>query len=580
MFLRKTLASCAPLLRAVSLGVLLIATDAHGQTMGAGANITASDGVLEAGGIKTGTFAERCLALASDPQVSAVGVVTAQLVPAGPVSSSVRAPLRNPTLQASNLPEHCLITGSFERRLGAGNKPYAIGFELRIPSTWNERLLFQGGGAFKGIVESALGVPAIYGSSSSLGLTRGFAVVTSDSGHAGAPSDASFTEDQLARVNYAYASIGKVIRIAKVLIVKFSGAPPERTYFSGCSNGGREAMEAALRFPEEFDGVIAANPAHDFGKDALLTWHSASTLAKIAPKAADGAYQPWLALTQEDWAILSKGIVEQCDAADGLKDGLIFNQKACHFSPHSLLCRPGKTGGCLSRTKVDAVDAAFRGPRSAAGSELTPSWTYDAGIGSTDWLAGQLGYIDASGKLVGYGIYNQLPNAVLTKLFRYPAVAPTQVIVEPPEDTISAMEVMQGLINTTQTQFSTFGARGGKLLFIHGWSDPSLAPAGFVRWFDKLRDDTRLAGKSADEFARLFLVPGMTHCGGGRSLDDFDALEALIEWVERSNSPESLVATGKAFPGVSRPICAYPRFARYNGKGDPALAGSFTCQPE
>ena len=565
--------------RSIWASLLLLGAAPVGAALTQPSRTTEMPAELGAGGLP-GRCDARLLRAAAD----GLQLERAEVIAAGSAWLSVRTPfkdlstrttLKNPALLDTMLPEHCLIAGAFESRTGAGGKPYAIGFELRVPLNWNGRLLFQGGGAYKGMVDPAIGLAVSSGSSADFALADGFAVVTSDSGHAG--TDIAFTQDQLARLNYAYASIGKVIRLAKLLVREVAEKAPDHSYFAGCSNGGREAMEAALRFPEEFDGVISANPATDFSGASLSKWHAINAYAQIAPKAADGSTQPWLALTRADWSTLSNGIVAQCDAADGLKDGLIFNHATCHFSPQSLQCRPGQTATCLAPAKVTAVTEAFRGPRSATGREVAYPWTYDASVDMPEWLDGQAGYVDASGKIVGRD--NRLPSTTLTTLYRYPPVTPQTVLAERPEDTRAAMHEMEGLLNATQTQLSSFSAKGGKLLLIHGWSDSRLPPEGLVRWYQRLGADMQATGGgSADSFARLFLVPGMTHCGGGRSLDDFDALKVLVDWTENGRAPESFPARGKSFPGLSRPICAYPRFAHYDGKGDPASASSFVCK--
>jgi hypothetical protein len=134
------------------------------------------------------------------------------------------------------------------------------------------------------------------------------------------------------------------------------------------------------------------------------------------------------------------------------------------------------------------------------------------------------------------------------------------------------------MVDATSTQYSSFTARGGKLLMVHGWSDPALSPVGFVRWYEQLQRDTWAAeNRPAEDFARLFMIPGMTHCGGGNALDDFDALTALTRWVENGEAPDRLIAGGSTFPGLKRPLCTYPKFARYNGSGDKNSAYSFVC---
>jgi pimeloyl-ACP methyl ester carboxylesterase len=522
-------------------------------------------------------FRTSCENLAAQADVKDLDFVEAKFIPSAPPPAEMARQIQSAAVMQASLPAHCRINASFERREGNNAKPYEIKLELRVPQSWNGRLLYQGGGAFKGVVVPALGLPASTGSSARLALASGFAVVTSDSGHTGL--DASFTDDQLATLNYAYASIGKVSRVAKRMIAGLEGRKPERTYFQGCSNGGREALMAAERFPEEFDGVVAANPAVLWGQDAVLSYSSIRSYSSAAPRDAEGRGQPWLAFTMSDWKVINSAITAQCDAADGLADGMIFNHSTCRFSPSALICLQGQNSGCLTSGKAAALDAAFRGPTDQKGHSILFPWVFDASIGTPEWLAGQMGYVDAAGTLVGQqGPAIAQPNQVLTRLFRYPPVTPEHVASETPEEMLAAMRERMGLIQASSTQLDSFAAKGGKILLVHGWSDPALSPMGLIRWYESLQRDTRAAqSQSADSFARMFLFPGMTHCGGGKSLDDFDALSVLTDWVEKGLAPDSIEAGGVTFPGVRRPVCAYPRFARYKGVGSKLSASSFVC---
>lgn len=542
------------------------------------AGATLSIGTAASSQVAPSDARSRCEALARPGALPGFDAITARFIAAAPLTPAEARRVSSPAIRAAPLPAHCRIDAAIERRRGNKGKPYEIKLELRVPAEWNGRLVFQGGGAFKGVVDPALGLPVTGGSSAPLPLARGYAVVTSDSGHTGL--DAAFTEDQLATLNYAYASVGKVARAAKAVLTAYSGRPPERTYFEGCSNGGREALLAAQRFPEEFDGVVAGNPAHLFGRDAALRLYSTQTFGRLAPRASDGLAQPWLAFTAADWKVVQTGILAQCDAADGLADGLIFNHATCQFRPERLTCRKGQTDSCLAPVKVGALADAFRGPVDAKGQQLLHPWAFDGSIGMPSWLVLQTGFLDPKGNLVApEGRTLSLPNAVLTQLYRYPPVSQTQAVAESWEQMLSRMADREGMVNSASTQLSSFVARGGKLLMVHGWSDPALSPVGFVRWYEQLQRDVRNAGDgSADDFARLFMVPGMTHCGGGNAIDDFDALTALTQWVEHGEAPARLIAAGSAFPGVHRPLCAYPKFARYRGAGDRNAASSFTCE--
>lgn len=502
--------------------------------------------------------ARRCESAATRLKLDGFELAEAEYVPAGTSNRNVVQMSRNPAVLAMSLPAHCRIKGSLEKRTGANGKPYAIALELRVPDEWNKRLVFQGGGGTNGILFGAIGPAVSMASTAEPALMRGYAVVSTDSGHTGFGGE--FASDQLALLNYAYASIGKVVGAAKSLLLQYAGGRPAHTYYTGCSNGGREALIAAQRFPEEFDGIIAANPASDPVASLVLRERARRAYASIAPTGPDAFGKPELALTQAEWKLVSTSIVNSCDAADGLKDGFIFNQNACQFRPATLQCRKGSTESCLSKAKVGALELAFSSLKRPSGEILFNSWTFDASVGSADW--------------VGW----QTRRDHFESVFRYPPVTDAELYTETIPAKLAGMEQIASLVRATSTNYSSFTAGKGKMLLVHGWSDPILAPQPFVDWYGKLTRDTMAAtGKPATDFARLFMVPGLLHCGGGDALDDFDALSALADWVEKGKAPESLLAKGAKYPGVTRPICAFPKIARYNGSGDVSLASSFTC---
>jgi feruloyl esterase len=472
-------------------------------------------------------------------------------------------------------PEHCLVRGKLDERTGSDGKDYYIGFELRIPTAWSGRLLYQGGGGLDGVVRPAVGLNTSLGSTAPTALARGFAVVSTDSGHQSQKSDVDveFAADQEAKLDYGYAAIDKVTRVAKALVARLNGKPPGRSYFVGCSNGGREAMIAAERFPLEFDGIAAGNPAFDVSKAVLLAHFSTSTYAKLAPKGAPISS----GMTATDLQIVSDAVLDACDALDGRKDGMIFNQAACHFNPTSVQCGKTTAVNCLSAEKVGALTVAFTGPRDAQGRPLFAPWTYDAGISDAGWREWQTGLT-----LPGGGDMKMLIDLVTdaaTRYFRYPQIDAETLDTSSPEANLMAEQDTAAITDASTTQWSTFRAHGGKVIITTGWSDPIFAPEDLIAWYHRLDADTKATSAGgADQFARLFLVPGMTHCGGGPSFDDFDALTALTDWVEHGQSPESIPARASGRPGESRPLCAYPKFAAFDGQGTGTTSESYSCR--
>ncbi len=504
--------------------------------------------------------AEACRAL-TDLASPALRVEKAELTPAGPM----KAAFGPPGAPAVQLPEHCVVRGMLDPRTGVGGKSYGIGFELRLPTKWNGRFLFQGGGGLDGVVTPAVGA----GSGGEPALARGFAVVTTDAGHQG--GDASFADDQQARLDYAYQALGKVTAEAKAIIARFYGQGPKRSYFMGCSNGGRQGMMAAERYPLDFDGIIAGDPGFRLSRAAVGELWDTTQLAKIAPRDAQGRPIVSQALTPDDLKLLAKATLEACDGLDGLKDGMINDFRACRFNPRVLTCKARSTTGCLSAAKVGAIERIFAGARDSKGRPIYASWPYDAGVGDMGWRIWKMGSAPSG---AANGINQTMGLDALRRYF----ATPKDAAIDPLTfdfDKAADLTAQTGAINDpTSTFLSSFVQHGGRLLIYQGLSDPVFSANDIIGWYDELAKD---AGPPQD-WARLFLVPGMNHCQGGPATDRFDALSALMSWVEDDHAPERLVATGASFPGQSRPLCPYPQVARYEG-GDKARAESFSCSP-
>ena len=478
---------------------------------------------------------------------------------------------------SSPLPVRCRVRGTIAPYLGAKGKQYATRFELQLPYTWNGELLFQGGGGLNGTVNPAIGAIVSSGSDAAPAIARGFAVVSMDSGHAAAnPGDISFADDQQARINYAYGAIGQVTHVAKESLHRFYAAAPKKTYFMGCSTGGREAMIAAQRYPAEFDGVVAGDPAFNLADATLLSHHGARTFSEVAPKDANGAPILPKALTDLEWDLLHKAVLNACDALDGSRDGMIFNHRDCHFDPAVLKCKSQQTSECLSPEKVTAIQQAFAGPRDTNGKPIVGQWPFDAGIAEAGYRAWRIGSIGRDGNPATPLV--ALSDLTLTKFMNYPQIP--SVAYNPIDYAAMQRQIAPTAFMTdaTSTDLTTFAARGGKMILFTGWSDPVFTPIDLTNWLDRLTSESASTPTPAATYVRLFMIPGMTHCGGGPSLDNFDPLTALIDWTENGKSPASINATGKAFPGVSRPLCTYPKFAQYSGSGPTESAASYRCQ--
>jgi feruloyl esterase len=412
----------------------------------------------------------------------------------------------------------------------------------------------QGGGGLNGSVGNPLGTSA---AGDRPALARGFAVVSTDTGHTGTGGfDGTFQQDQQASLDFAYAAIGRVAEIAKRIVARQYGKAPDKSYFAGCSTGGREAMLMTQRYPLLFDGVIAGAPAMRTSYSGIGDRWVAATLNEVAPKNAQGQPITRDALTEAQKHGVIDGIVAACDANDGLTDRMIMNVNACHFDPKTLVCSGAANDRCLSPEQAATLTKAFAGPKDSAGRQVYPGFAWDTGLASTQGLPGLLHggqVLGGGGSSVGMDVD-----------------AAVQRVQSDPGEPLST--------TARWTMLNTFSGRGGKLLFWHGVSDPWFSALDTVDYYNRMAQANGGAERVRD-WSRLFLVPGAGHCGGGPTLDRFDALDAMVRWVEQGVPPESLTATGAAFPGRSRPLCAYPRHAHYKGQGNPDDASNFECRP-
>lgn len=486
---------------------------------------------------------------------STIVITKAEAVPtAAPNTVVIRPPL--PDLVSVAVPSYCRAEGVMEQRTGSDGKPYAIGFAIALPDRWNGRFLFQGGGGLNGSIRPPLGPQA---TGEIPALARGFAVISNDSGHKGAGFDASFMRDQEAAINFASASVGKVTIAAKAIIASYYGQPVKRSYFVGCSTGGREGMLAATRHSTEFDGVVAGAPAMRTGHSNLgLAWANVA-FNEIAPKDDAGKPDPTKVFSAGERKLVTNAILEACDGKDGLKDGLIFDLKACQFDPATIACSGAKTDACLSPQQASALKKAFAGPKNSRGRQVYPAFPWDSGI-AAEGVA--------------------IPGIVVTGAKSPVAPATRESInVDQMEDAI-AVDGNRHLSDTANwTNLTTFFSRGGKLLFYHGVSDPWFSALDTIDYYERMATASGGLDQVREKSSRLFNAPGMGHCSSGAALDRFDLLSAVVDWVENGKAPDQVIATGAAFPGRSRPMCAWPRVARYKGQGNPDDAGSFECRP-
>jgi hypothetical protein len=482
-------------------------------------------------------------------------ITKAVRVPAAPAGSVELAPYR--TKIPVPMPAYCRADGEIDPRTGVDGKHYAIGFAIALPDQWNGRFLYQGGGGLDGTVNPPLGAVA---AGDDPALARRFVVVSTDSGHQGAVFDSSFLKDQQAALNFAFGAIAKLTPVAKQIIAQYYGEPPEHSYFAGCSMGGREAMTAAERYPTYFDGVVSGDPAMRTDNSNAEDKWAAVAFNQAAPKDASGKPETGKLFSPSDRKLLIDSILNECDALDGLKDGMIFNFQACHYNPAVLRCTGAKTDACLSQVQVGALQKAFSPLKDSIGNEIYPQFPYDTGITASRPQTPIPGLVPSGIPTTPFG-----PDLATT-------FDPDQV-----ERTVNANGTRQMINTFGWTNLTTFSGRGGKLIFYHGLSDPWFSPLDTLGYYENMASANG-GLTQVENWSRIYFVPGMSHCGGGpATLDNFDMLSAVVKWVEKGTAPDSVIATGKDFPGRSRPLCAYPKHAQYKGSGDPQDAANFVC---
>jgi hypothetical protein len=453
------------------------------------------------------------------------------------------------------LPAHCRVDGVIDERIGANGATFGINFALALPEDWNGRFLFQGGGGLNGAVRPPVGNQATGGDSA---LSRGFAVVSTDTGHTGSGFDGSFMEDQQAALDFFYVAIGRVTTLSKELVADYYERPPEGSYFVGCSTGGREAMLMSQRYPSYYDGIVSGAPAMRTGHSNMSLAYINASFNEFAPRNADGAPQLADLFSESDKALIVDSLANTCDSRDGLEDGMIFNTRSCNFDPGILSCEGAKTDMCLIAPQVSALGKAFTGPIDSLGHQVYARFPWDTGLNNSG--GGLPGIIQSGGSSP---VQSQATSVDFD--------------VDRAQAALIA-DTMGRTGDSTLTNLGTFSRNGGKLLFYHGMSDPWFSALDTVAYYERMS----AANGGMDEvrdWSRLFLSPGMGHCGGGSAaLDSFDMLTALVDWVEEGIAPDTVISTGSAFPGRSRPMCAFPEYPHYTGEGDPESADSFECR--
>jgi feruloyl esterase len=467
-------------------------------------------------------------------------ITLAQFVAARAFSAPGTVPGRSGDAAFKDLPAFC--------RVAATLKPTSdseIKIEVWMPvSGWNGKLEANGNSGWNGAIAPA---------TLATGLERGYAVAMTDTGHEG--SSASFALGHPEKlVDFGYRAAHEMTVSAKAIIADYYSVAPKLSYFNGCSAGGRQALKEAQRYPEDFNGIVAGSPGIDWTGRAMQVVWIAQAVHKEEASAIPSAKFP----------VIHDAVLEACDAADGLKDGILEDPTHCHFDPKVLECKGPDGPACLTAPQVEAarkIYAPVANPRTK--QEIFPGQEPGSELG---WQ------IMAGAQPLGLGL----------DLFKF-------VIFKDPgwdyrtfdfdRDASRTVRADDGIMNALDPDLKAFFGLGGKIVQYHGWSDPQVSPLSSVSYYNKVTATLGGASKVQDSY-RLFMVPGMAHCGGGEGTSSFDMLGALEQWVEAKKAPDQILASRvrKGKVDRTRPLCPYPQIAKYGGTGSIDDAANFACE--
>lgn len=460
------------------------------------------------------------------------------------------------------LPQFCHVTGVLTPTTDS-----EIQFEVWMPAeNWNGKFRGLGNGGFAGSIDFR----GLGGS-----VSRGYASASTNTGHDGDSEDASWAYHHPEKViDFGYRAIHLTTVTAKAVIQAYYGQAPRKSYFDACSNGGREALMEAQRFPEDYDGILAGAPAYDW------THLVASGFMVSAHMVTDPASY----VSSTKLRTITDAALRACDAQDGLKDGIVADLSRCHFNPSVLECHGPENRTCLTKPQVETLKQLYDGVGGAPG--LVP--------GSEAGSGGWSGWVTGAGPGGAYSA-NYVANYMRYMVFDDPRLNVLGLSAKEAET--HASEKTCKILNATSPDLKPFAQHGGKLILYHGWNDPAISPYYTTRYYDAL--NTTLGASQVQQFVRVYMAPGVGHCFGGPGPNAFGQLgistaqgpkfglgDALEAWVENGVPPREVVATKYAEDSIggkvrmTRPICPYPQVARYKGSGDSNEASSFSCESQ
>ena len=464
-------------------------------------------------------------------------ITAAQIVPAGQFSqpgASGKSKGGNPY---KDLPEFCRVAATLKP---SGDSDIKVEFWLPTAS-WNRKLQSVGNGGWAGVISYSAMAEAV---------KAGYASASTDTGHVG--GSGSFALDHPEQlIDFGWRSEHEMTLKAKAVIQAFYGSAPRLSYWNGCSTGGRQALKEAQKFPDDYDGIIAGAPAN---RTALALWVAFAVLKDPA------SYIP-----ASKYPMIHQAVLSACDLRDGVKDGLIDDPTKCKFDPKVLLCKNGDGPACLTAPQVDAAKRIYSaGVNPRTGQTLFPTVSPGSELNWGIMAAGP----DPSGNIFDHFKYVVFKNPAWDwRTFDFDKGV---ALAEQPENAV---------MNATDPNLKAFFAHNGKLLIYHGWADTNVAPLNTVKYYKSVVDTLGGVSKTSNN-VRLFMEPGMGHCGGGEGPNVFDKVGPLEQWVEQGKAPEKIIASHNTGGKVdrTRPLCPYPQVAKYKGSGSIDEAANFACQ--
>jgi Tannase and feruloyl esterase len=461
-----------------------------------------------------------------------------------------------------DLPPFCRVSGVMRPTSDS-----EIGIEVWLPEQgWNGRFLGSGNGGFAG---------AIWYQQLAEYLRRGFAVAGTDAGHQAEGTDASWAFGHPEKVrDFGWRAIHLTAERAKQILAAYYGKPEHKSYFDACSDGGREALMEAQRFPEDYDGILAGAPANAWSS---LLGAGAGAMQRLAGDPAN--YIP-----DRKLPAIEKASLAACDQLDGVEDGVIGDPAKCRFDPQKLLCGGPEDSDCLTQPQIDTLASLYAGVKDSRGALLFPGYSMGDEKGWKEWVVGE----DPEGSTSSRFVRNY---------FRYIVTGDPKwnALSANPEESYQRSKEKAADLDATNPDLSRFSERGGKLILYHGWNDPAISPFNTIAYFTSVEET--MGPEKAHGFVRLYMVPGMEHCSGGPGASAFGQFgtptvqgpkyglfDSLENWVEQGSPIESVVATkftsaagGSPKPAFTRPLCAYPKVARYKGSSSSNDAANFAC---